>query len=454
MTCPKITEPDADKAVVRTSGKIFPDGSVLDLVRVPNGEINLVMWDRKCAKTATEFVRNGERYLPLRIGASIGRWLQLPHETADYNSTRELFTKISSLISQVTQAHRDVVDLITFLVFSTWLCDSLPSAPFLWIVTPPMTSAGPLAQVLTLLCRRAFAVNEASLAELHSLAVDLQPTLITEVFRPTPGLLNRLRTSIRRGELTATRGEIVDASCANVVFAREPLRDRASAGFPLELALSPTPDYIPRMSASKAEQIAAEYQAQLLHYRFLNLAKVHAPAFELSQFATPMQEIAYNLGACIVDDKELQAQLAALLKPADSEVRVECASLFTAIVVEVLLVRCHTATGKYFAVIDVCKDVNTVLRARGDVIELSPEKVGWILRALNLHTEFLPGGRKGLALSNAVRKEIHELALAYGVRTLRELPEKIECLHCAALSLPWKTQATATGSMQGEVENA
>jgi hypothetical protein len=95
---------------------------------------------------------------------------------------------------------------------------------------------------------------------LHSLAVELQPTLITEVFQPTRGFLNQLRNSIRRGRLTATGGKAVDASCAKVVFAREPLRDAASAGFPLELVQSATPDYMPLMSASKAGQIAAEYQ--------------------------------------------------------------------------------------------------------------------------------------------------------------------------------------------------
>jgi hypothetical protein len=235
------------------------------------------------------------------------------------------------------------------------------------------------------------------------------------------------------------------------VIAPEPLRDQASAGFPLELVLPLTADYIPRMSTSKSEQIAAEYQSQLLYYRLLNLTKVKLPAFELSQFTAPIQDVAHNLGACIVADNELQARLVALLKPADREVQAGYASLLAAIVLEVLLARCHTATGKYFAVADICTNVNTVVRARGDVIELSPEKVGWVLRALELRTDFMPGGRKGVILSNDVRKRIHGLALGYGVRTLRELPEKIECALCAALSLPWKVKSSVTGTIQKNV---
>jgi hypothetical protein len=79
------------------------------------------------------------------------------------------------------------------------------------------------------------------------------------------------------------------------------------------------------------------------------------------------------------------------------------------------------------------------------MLEVSPENMGWTLRALGLHTDFIPGGRKGLILSNDVRKMIHDLAAAYGVRTLRELPAKVDCLLCAALALPWKLEANPGG---------
>jgi len=67
--------------------------------------------------------------------------------------------------------------------------------------------------------------------------------------------------------------------------------------------------------------------------------------------------------------------------------------------------------------------------------EVSPETVGWTLRALGFHTGFVPGGNKGLSLSNDVRVKIHELAAAYGVRTLREHPANPNCPLCQALAL-------------------
>ena len=303
----------------------------------------------------------------------------------------------------------------------------------MWIVTPPTTTAAPLGQLLGLLCRRAFVVSDISSVRLQSLPMDLQPTLLTEVFQPTRRVLNLLRASTRHGAFVAAGGKAMDAFCAKIVFAPEPLRDPASAGFPLELVLPPAREYVPSISASEAERIATEYQAKLLRYRLLNRAKVRAPTFDMNQFTVPMQELAYSLAASITDDDELQSKIVPFLKPLDREIRADRASLLQAIVLEVLLARCHSANDKDFPVTELTGYVNTVLRGRGDMLEVSPETVGWTLRALGLHTGFITGGKKGLLLLHDVCEKIHDLAAAYGVRMLRELPAKTDCPLCEAM---------------------
>jgi hypothetical protein len=439
----KKSERRADKPVVRTAGKVLSNGSILELVRIPNGELNFLIWDAKSAKTAEQFVQDDETFVPLRVDPAILHSLQLPSNTAEYVSTRKLFTEISSLISRVTHLGDGIVQPLTFSVFATWLADCLPFAPCFWIIAPPTTRAAPLAQLLGLLCRRALMVNDISSAGFHSLPVGLEPTLLTEVFEPTRRVLKLLRASNRHGAFIAAGGKATDAFSAKIVFAPKPLRDPASAGFPLELVLSPTREYVPLMSPAEAERIAAEFQAKLLHYRLLNWAKVRAPAFDLSQFTVPMQELAHTLGASIVDDDKLQSQIVPFLKLLDSEIRVDRASQLPAIVLEALLARCHSTTGKNFPVGDLTGDVNTILRGRGDLLEVSPEDIGWALRGLGLHTDFMPGGRKGLALLTDVRKKIHDLAAGYGVRTLRELPAKIACPLCAAMAVQWKMEANS-----------
>ncbi len=86
-------------------------------------------------------------------------------------------------------------------------------------------------------------------------------------------------------------------------------------------------------------------------------------------------------------------------------------------------------------------DVNTLLLDREDILGVSRETVGWTLRALGLHTGFITGGRKGLLLLNDVREKIHNLAAAYGVRTLRELPATTDCPLCKALVVPQNAKA-------------
>jgi hypothetical protein len=443
----KKSERHADKPAVRTAGKMFSNGSILELVRIPSGELNFLIWNGKSSKTAPQFVQDNETFVPLRVDPTILRSLALPSNIAEYGSTRKLFTEISSLIARVTHVGDGVVQPLTFSVFTTWLADRLPVAPYLWIVASPTTTAAPLAQLLGLLCRRALLVNDFSSAGFHSLPAGLQPTLLTEVFEPTRRMLNLLRASNRHGAFLAAGGRAMDAFSAKVVFAPKPLRDPASAGFPLELVLPPTREYVPLMSPSETERIAAEFQAKLLHYRLLNWGKVRAPAFDLNQFTVPMQELAHSLGASIVDDDKLQAQIVPFLKPLDSEIRVDRASQLPAIVLEALLARCHSTTGKNFTVGDLTGDVNTILRGRGDLLEVSPEDMGWTLRSLGLHTDFMPGGRKGLVLLNDVRKKIHDLAAGYGVRTLRELAAKIACPLCAALAAQWELEANAAGTM-------
>jgi len=431
-----------DKPVLHTAGEVFPDGSILELIRIPNGDPSFLIWSGKSAATAAQFVRHGETFIPPRLDATIRRALRLPSNTAEYGSTRELFVKISNLISRTTQEADDLVQLVTFFVLTTWLIESLPVAPCLWIVSPPTTTPAPLMQVLGLLCRRALVVSDISATGVGAL-MDLQPTLMTEVFNPTRRLLNLLRGSSRHGALTALGGRFIDTCSAKLLFAREPLRGPESVGFPFELVLRQARGYVPLMSAAEAESIAAEFQAQLLSYRFRSMHKLRAPVFDLSQFTVPMREFAYSLGACVVDDDELQARIVPLLKPVDREIRVDHTSLLSAITLEVLLARCHTSTGRYVPVVELADDVSTVLRGRGEVLDVSPEKIGWVLRSLGLRTDFVLAGRKGLVLSNEGREKVHQLAAGYGVRTLRELPEKISCSLCAGLVPQLKPNATS-----------
>ncbi|MFY9528807.1 MAG: hypothetical protein WAR24_07845 [Candidatus Acidiferrales bacterium] len=233
--------------------------------------------------------------------------------------------------------------------------------------------------------------------------------------------------------------------CAKVVFAKQPLRDPALAGFPLEIALAPTREYVPLMDLAEAERVAAEFQPKLLMYRLVNYRKVTTPSFDLGEFTVPTQELAHSLAASIVGDDELQSQIVPLLKQRDREIQVDRTTLLECIVLEALLAACHDAQSGTLPMADLTQSVNTILVGRGEVLQVSPEIVGWKLKALGLRTEFITDGRRDLALLDETRATIHTLAEGYGVRTLQQGLVTGLCPHCAALALPW-TEARGESS--------
>jgi hypothetical protein len=434
MAVGKQSEFCEEKPVVRTPGEVFSDGSILELVRIPGGDVQFLIWDGKSTRTAPHIERNGETFIPPSMAPAIFRSLQLPTNAAEHGSTRELFADISSLFARVTRQGERVIESLTFSVFANWLGDCFPFAPCLWIVAPQTTApAAPVKQLLNLLCRRVIAMSDVSPASFRAMPMDLRPTLMMDIFAPTRRTLNMLRTTSRHSLLIAAGTRATDLFSPTIVFAPDPPRDTTSAGFPLELTLSQNGGYVPLLTASEATSIAQEYQAKLLHYRLVNWGKVRAPAFDLNQFTVPMQELAYTLGASIVDDDELQSRLVPLLKQPDADIRVQSTSGLRAHLLEALLARCHSVTGKYFPVKELTCDVNTIGVGRAGKGEFSPEEIGWALRGLELYTTSMPGGRMGLIVTDDVRKKIHELAFAYGVRTLRDLPAKNNCKLCAEL---------------------
>ena len=86
--------------MVHSGGKVFSDGSIVELIRIPNGELSFLIWNGKSAKTAAQFVCRGETFAPLRVDPTILPWLQLPSRTKEFGSTRKLFGEISGLISR------------------------------------------------------------------------------------------------------------------------------------------------------------------------------------------------------------------------------------------------------------------------------------------------------------------------------------------------------------------
>jgi hypothetical protein len=144
-----------------------------------------------------------------------------------------------------------------------------------------------------------------------------------------------------------------------------------------------------------------------------------------------------------VDDDELQSRLVPALALHDREIRFERSALLESIELEALLAACHAGKSEIVTMINLTQSVNTILVGRGQTLQVSPETVGWKLRALGLRTEFIAGGRKGLALLDETRAGIHMLAAAYGVRTVQLGVIEGLCRQCSKLVIGLADAGTA-----------
>jgi len=148
-------------------------------------------------------------------------------------------------------------------------------------------------------------------------------------------------------------------------------------------------------------------------YRLKNASKVGASRVDMSKFTFATRLLARTLAGCFPEDAELARDIVQLLRPQDKEVReqrffdVDCA------VIEVLLGMIHHRK-RAVGVDELAKDVNALLRSRGEILEYSAEEVGWTLRGLNIPRHTTSSGREVL-LGRETSQSVHRLAQAYGL---------------------------------------
>jgi hypothetical protein len=101
-----------------------------------------------------------------------------------------------------------------------------------------------------------------------------------------------------------------------------------------------------------------------------------------------------------------------LLRPQDEEIRAQHFLDVTCIIVEVLWGEIHSHKQPQVRVEDLAKDVNAMLRSRGEIREYSAEEVGWKLKRLNIRRHTDSAGRHVL-LDRDTSRRVHRLVQTY-----------------------------------------
>jgi len=136
-----------------------------------------------------------------------------------------------------------------------------------------------------------------------------------------------------------------------------------------------------------------------------------------------MGDTARSLGACFSNDPELQGEIVALLRSADTHARVQRATDHESLAVEALLFRAHEAQGDPGAGVHVgalAHTMKVLSTGRGDPTLLSARAVGNLLRSLYFKTEKLDRNGRGVVLFKDIVTRVHQLASDRQVPSLAE----------------------------------
>ena len=370
------------REAIETTGEVFSDGTALELIRLSSeaDETSLLQWDGKSATIGQKFEVDGKIYRAPRLNSTSLRALRLPGRPAPYGSTRDLFDGLRKVLAEYTDLAESYVWQLAYFISAAWLADRLLVAPLLCIIAPLGVAKPQLLRLLSILCRRPLTLAEVTPAAISSLA-HLKPTF----FFDEPNMSLRagqfLYMSNNYRDFALGNGRMTNALSAKVICSQLPLGDTLLASQALEIILSPTGRRVPFLEVDDCEKIADEFQSKLLQYRLTNLGKIRTPELDVSELPVPMQDVARALGACVIDDHELQLGVVQLLRERGDDAHFDSSTELGSTILEGLLFCCHSDGRLQVLSGELADIVNTIWEQRHEGRKTTPESVGWKLRA-------------------------------------------------------------------------
>jgi len=408
---------------------VFSDGACIELIQeAGTGRLCLLVCDGENRRIASEVEFRDRLYRPANINPSILLAMTLPSKCGHFESTAELFTASRELL--MSRGFPEEVALTsTYFVFSTWFPEFLPIAPCLSIAGP-RPEAALLLQLLGCLVRRPLPLGDVTRSGLCSLPMHLQPSLLIDQQRISRSAWELLSRSNQHTANVPRKDGLVNIFCAKAVFCEDAICAGNLGDGTFHINAPPSRGRLPILIATDKNEIATAFQSRFLAYRARNICKVRDSQCDFLEFDSRIRILGRVLGAPIVDAPELQADLIPLLRAYQAAIRASKLHDLRCVVIEALLLHCHEKSGEKLFVGQLTKDVNLILKGRGETTEFKPESIGTILRGQGFSPKRGSQGY-GILLNESNRRFIHDLAARFGVAEAQEGARK--CLHCAEM---------------------
>jgi hypothetical protein len=390
---------------------VLPDGSVVDLVASTQPDIaRLVVYNGVEVKTGNQFEVGATLYRSPKLPEALQR-VVLPAVIAEYGTISILILALVKAIRGCIQIPNPVAITIAFWVLSTWMSDCFWSPPTL-VVTGSPERAMILFRLLRLLCRRGIMLTRFS----TGLPLKFQLTLMLV----DPTIPKRTASTWRVGNFRDVhvpngKGELLQIVCSKAIYVPESAVEDSWREDALCISV-PAFAQPPSFDTAALDSLAALFQPQLQLYRLHRLYELVNQQGKDQPPVIPRYAMSGALIALSGGERQAEELLAPVLEEEREAESIRRTVDVSAVAVEALWNPAHEQ--KSLAVSEVCKRVNTILRARGETLAYNPLEIGWKLRNLDLPRD-RNAGYKFIKFNQPVRERIHELANEFGLQLLR-----------------------------------
>jgi hypothetical protein len=416
---------------IETFGEAFADGTFIELVHhrsIPDA-FELLLWDGKTAEFATHVKYRERNYTPAIVDPTVVRELHLPAKFHRDESVPGLVADLVEVIQRYSGLDDTSAGLIARFALGSWVADALPASPALMFVGPNSRELQQVFALLKCICRHAMPLAEVTLNGLCMLPLEIGLTLLihqTDVQVP----VERFLVASRKREWRFPRGGRLIPVFSSLALHCMEYSDAATIGA-VAVPITPTDQALPILDDRERARIAELFQPRLLSYRFAHFEKIRTSTFDCGVLHVETRDSINAFAACTPENPELQAEIMQLVPAQVEEARQTKYTNETVVLIESLLLACHTPDLKKRYMREVADALMTIFSARGDERQFMPHEVGQMIRHLGFKVE--PRDKRGfkLLLDDATRRKIHELAVNFDVPSADKPVEA--CTHCEAV---------------------
>lgn len=418
--------PGFDLPIVETFGEVLP-GLLLESVVNYDQPHSLLLhsWDGRRAYTGRELRHAGIAYSPRTVPRDFLRLMRFPTPSIPFGSTKDLVSSVRKFVVTYLHLRPEAAELLVGFVLASWFSDCMSVAPVLHLFGPD-SAISQVMRVLACLCRRALLLADVDLNGLASLPAGLGATLLINQ-RNLSQRVRRTLTASNRRHFSIVRGSrFLSLYGAKVFSCNDSLVDERG----IRLSIPPAQDPMPSLSDETVALVACDLQARLLRYRMVRYETVRTSKVDCSAFVPDLREEAASWLAPIVDCDELSASVFGAILQQSREFASSAFFDPKCVVTEAALSLCHKNNVTHFLVGELSERVNVLLKARHEETMISAKKVGLLLRDLGIYGERVAQGYK-IALSDDIRRHIHQLASDYQVLSVRDGVDRCGCCRSA-----------------------